>query len=346
MKESLFGKTLEELRDFSEGLGQKSFIGNQLADWIYKKKAASFGEMTNLSISVRTQLGDLCEIGLTPHARVQESSDGTKKYLFPVKQGHFVETAYIPETSRDTLCISTQVGCMRGCSFCMTGRQGLQGNLTSGEILNQIHSLPESGRLTNLVYMGMGEPFDNFTELMKSLEILTAPWGYGWSSRRITVSTIGILPAIQEFLKQSACNLAISLHTPFHEERKEMMPVEKAHPVKDIIEDLKNQDISRYRNISFEYILFKDLNDSPQHVNALVRLLDGLRCKVNLISFHNIPGTRLKGLPLKKMIEFKDALNSKGLTATVRKSRGQDIDAACGLLSTREKNVGNNPESP
>ncbi len=337
-KEILFGKTLDELKVIVKKIGLPSFTASQLAGWLYKKDVKSFDEMSNLSKKARTILENKFEIGLTEPAGVQESKDGTKKYLFKLAGGNYIESAYIPEISRNTLCVSTQAGCKRACKFCMTGRQGLLGNLTSGEIINQVKSIPESADLTNIVYMGMGEPFDNFDEVMKSLEIMTSDWGFGWSPKRITVSTIGILPAVKEFLAKTACNLAISLHSPYPEERLKLMPVEKLHPAAEIIRELKNTEISRYRKLSFEYIMFKGVNDSRQHALDLAKQLNGLKCMVNLIYFHSIPDTDLSGTRHFEMEKFRDQLNARGVIATIRKSRGQDIDAACGLLSTKKYN--------
>ena len=336
MPELLFGKTLDELKGLVSKLGLPSYTAKQIADWLYKKDIGSIEEMTNLSKKARKILQENFEIGLTPHSQVQTSSDGTKKYLFPVSNNNFIESAYIPELNRNTLCVSSQAGCMRHCEFCMTGRQGLHGNLTAGEIINQVKSLPERDSLTNIVYMGMGEPFDNFNEVMNSLDIITSPWGFDWSPKRITVSTIGIVPAVRKFLKNSSCNLAISLHSPFEDERKKLMPVEKAQPFKEIIKEIQMHDINRHRKISFEYIMFKGINDSSRHVTELAKILGEIRCRVNLIHFHPIPGTSLKGVNLENMVKFRDELNNKGIVATVRKSRGQDIAAACGLLSTSQ----------
>jgi 23S rRNA (adenine2503-C2)-methyltransferase len=223
-----------------------------------------------------------------------------------------------------------------GCLFCMTGKQGFQGNLSAGEIVNQIHSLPERDKLTSVVYMGMGEPFDNLEAVLGSIEILTSDWGYGWSPRRITVSTIGIIPAMQTFLERTQANLAISLHTPFEEERRMLMPVEQVYPLTEVMKTIRSWDFGRQRRVSFEYILFRNLNDTPRHVKELARLLNGLRCRINLIRFHPIPGTPLEGSDDHAVQAFKDALNKKDILTTVRASRGEDIWAACGLLSTRE----------
>ncbi len=336
MPEPLFGKTLDELKTLSTELGLPAFTGKQLAQWIYQKEVQSIDEMTNLSKKAREELSSKYTLGLQDPIDVQESIDGTKKYLFPGTPGKFIETAYIPDRERATVCVSSQVGCKMGCLFCMTGKQGFQGNLTAGEILNQYRSIPEWRKLSNIVYMGMGEPLDNLDEVLLSLEILTSPWGFAMSPRRITVSTIGITPAMLRFLESSEAHLAISLHTPFDEERRKLMPVQQVYPLKEVLSEIRSWDFGRQRRVSFEYILFKGLNDSAKHVNELSRILHGIKCRINLIRFHPIPGTPLESPDEESIIAFRDKLNAKGLTTTIRASRGQDIWAACGLLSTKK----------
>lgn len=340
MKEALFGKTLPELTRLVAELGLPKFTAKQLADWLYKKKISGIEEMSNLSKQARALLAEKYVLGLHAPANVQKSADGTKKYLFKVPGG-FIESAYIPERTRFTLCVSSQVGCKMRCLFCMTGKQGLQGNLSAGEILNQIKSIPESEKLTNLVYMGMGEPLDNFEAVMQSLEILTADWGFGWSPKKITVSTIGLIPEMKQFIEKSNCHLAVSMHTPFETERRMLMPVSQKYPIQEIVDEIKKYDFGRQRRVSFEYIVFKELNDTPKHVKELARLLNGLKCRINLIRFHPIPNTQLEKTDEARLQSFKEALNAKGIFTSIRASRGQDIDAACGLLSTREtaKNI-------
>ena len=335
MQEKLFGKTLEELKDLSLDLGLPAFTGRQLCEWLYKKEATSIDHMTNLSKRARSQLSQHYDLGLRSPEDEQESVDGTKKYLFPSGAGKFIETAYIPDGKRSTVCVSSQVGCKMGCLFCMTGKQGFQGNLSAGEILNQYRSLPERKLLTNIVYMGMGEPLDNLDEVLKSLEVFTSEWGFSLSPRRITVSTIGITPAMLEFLNKSEAHLAVSLHTPFDEERRKLMPVQQVYPLKEVLKEIRSWDFGRQRRVSFEYILFKGYNDSAAHVNELSRILHGIRCRINLIRFHPIPGTPLESPDEPAIQAFKNKLNAKGITATIRASRGQDIWAACGLLSTK-----------
>jgi 23S rRNA (adenine2503-C2)-methyltransferase len=335
MKEPLFGRTLVELRAITTELGLPTYAANQLCEWIYRKEVPGFEGMTNLSKRARALLDSRFTMGLKDPVDVQESMDGTRKYLFPGANGKYIETAFIPEKERATLCVSSQVGCKMGCLFCMTGKQGFQGNLSAGEILNQYRSIPGWKKLTNIVYMGMGEPLDNLQEVLKSLEILTASWGFAWSPRRITVSTIGITPAMLEFLDKCDAHLAISLHTPFEEERRKLMPIQQVYPLKEVLGEIRSWDFGRQRRVSFEYILFRDFNDTAAHVNELSRILHGIRCRINLIRFHPIPGTPLESPGEDTIRQFRDRLNAKGITTTIRASRGQDIWAACGLLSTK-----------
>ena len=332
----LFGKTPDELKAVVSDLELPSFTAKQLAEWLYKKHARSFDAMTNLSKETRKLLDEKFIVGLTDASSVQTSADGTKKYLFPTSDKRFIEAAYIPDDDRATLCVSSQVGCKMGCLFCMTGKQGFQSQLTAGEIVNQISSLPERDQLTNIVYMGMGEPFDNLEGVMRSLEILTSDWGYAMSPRRITVSTIGMIPAMKHFLEHSECHLAISMHTPFHEERKKLMPIENVYPIAEVMEVLRSFDIGKQRRISFEYIMFKGINDGQRQVKEIAKLLAGMRCRINLIRFHPIPDTPLVSSDEAAIQHFREALLKKDIRTTVRASRGQDIFAACGLLSTKE----------
>ncbi len=338
-KEVLLGKTLTELEQICNELKLQRFVAKQIAQWLYRKNVVLFDEMSNISINARNLLSEKFEIGRRPPVKFQESTDGTKKYLFQVLDGKFIEAAYIPDRERATLCVSSQVGCKMACLFCMTGKQGFRGNLTAADIINQVSSLPERDKLTNIVYMGMGEPFDNADEVMKSLEIFTSDYGFGMSPKRITVSTIGIIPELKKFLENSKCHLAISLHSPFDDERRILMPVQNRYPIKEVIETVKNFDFGLQRRVSFEYIMFKGMNDKPIYVKELARLLNGIRCRLNLIRFHAIPGVSLEPSDSSSIENFKNALNDKGILTTVRQSRGEDILAACGLLSTKESTV-------
>ena len=338
MAEPLFGKTLNQLKGTIRDFDLPDYTAIQICDWLYKKQVVTIDEMSNLSKASRKKIKENFDVGVTEHSSVSISNDGTKKYLFPVKEDRFIESAYIPEGDRATLCVSSQVGCRMGCRFCMTARQGFQGNLTAGEIVNQIRSLPERDTLTNIVYMGMGEPFDNYPNVIQSLEILTSEWGYAMSPRRITVSTIGIIGPMTKFLDESQSHLAISLHSPFDEERKMLMPVQNNQPIQHVLETIKMFEIGKQRRISFEYIMFNGINDTSRHVNQLARILNGIRCRINLIRFHPIPDTPYKSSDDKTIEIFMTALNKKGIRTTLRASRGRDIEAACGLLSTKEMN--------
>lgn len=337
MAQQLFGKTLHELETLTHELAMPKFAAKQIADWLYKKNVTDIDCMSNLSKSSRAILAKNHEIGRSKAINVQTSVDGTRKYLFGTDKG-FIESAYIPDNERHTLCISSQVGCKMACRFCMTGRQGFGGNLSCGQILNQIASIDESSKLTNIVFMGMGEPMDNIDEVLKSIEILTSAWGFAWSPRRITVSTIGIVPNMIRLLNETEVHLAVSLHNPFGQERGQLMPAEKAYAAQDIVAELRKFDWTHQRRLSFEYTMFAGYNDTPRHIKGLTTLLNGLHCRVNLINFNSIPDSPLKGSSRKTMEWFRNELNSRGLTTTIRNSRGQDIDAACGMLSTKEKN--------
>jgi 23S rRNA (adenine2503-C2)-methyltransferase len=308
MKPALYGKTLNELTELALELGLPKFTGKQLADWLYRKHVGAVGDMSNLSKKARMLLEEKYSMGVHDPVKVQTSKDGTKKYLFETDTEQFIETAMIPDKERRTVCVSSQVGCKMGCLFCMTGKQGFQGQLTAGDIVNQIRSIAERDEVSNIVYMGMGEPFDNLDEVLKSIEILTSDWGYAMSPRRITVSSIGITPGLVRFL----------------------------YPLDEVIDEIRQWDFSGQRRVSFEYIVFHGLNDTARHVKELVRMLNGIRCRINLIRFHPVPGTPLKGTDEETLQWFKDELNRKGILTTVRASRGQDIFAACGLLSTKE----------
>ncbi|HET7732885.1 MAG TPA: 23S rRNA (adenine(2503)-C(2))-methyltransferase RlmN [Paludibacter sp.] len=336
MKTNLFGFTPNKLSEVASSLGLPAFTANQLADWLYKKRVTSFAAMTNLSKQAREKLERKYLLDLTAPSKVQTSMDGTKKYLYPTQTEKFIESAYIPDADRATLCVSTQIGCKMGCLFCMTGKQGFQGNLSAGDILNQVQSLPEFEQLTNIVYMGMGEPLDNVEAVLDSIEIMTSDKGYAWSPKRITVSTIGIIPAMITFLENSQAHLAVSLHSPFDDERREIMPIQSVYPITEVIREIRRWNLGRQRRISFEYIMFKGVNDTPRHAAELVKLLNGIKCRINLIRFHPIPDTPLEGTSYDNIVTFQNLLKAKGLTVTIRASRGEDIFAACGMLSTKE----------
>lgn len=334
---NLYGKTLEELKEITRKLNLPGYTSAQLCDWLYKKNAVSYDQMSNLSKETRNRLAENYEFTKSVPVKMQVSSDGTKKYLYRASENNTVETVLIPEKDRNTLCISSQVGCKLNCDFCMTGKQGFQGNLSTGEILNQISSLPELDTLSNIVFMGMGEPLDNVENVIKSTEIMTSDYGFGWSSSRITISTIGLLPGLERVLQETNCHIAVSMHSPFGDERLKLMPIEKQYSIKQVIDLLKTYQLKRQRRISIEYIMFKNINDTPRHVNGLTRILNGLKCRINLIRYHEIPGVNFQTSSDETILAFKNRLNEKGILTTIRASRGQDISAACGMLSTEFK---------
>lgn len=345
-KPVLLGLTLEELKEIAIDLGLPTFVGKQLAGWIYGHKVNGFEQMTNLSKIARERLAANYEIGSRAPVDAQYSKDGTIKYLYQTAKGDYIETVYIPTPDRATLCVSCQVGCKMHCVFCMTGRQGWTASLSAADILNQIYSLPEREKLTNIVFMGQGEPFDNLDNVLRATTALTAEWGYAWSPKRITVSSVGLAKGLVRFLDESQCNLAISLHHPIPSERLKLMPAEQAFGITDVVNVLRQYDFCRkdpvrrdtpkQRRLSFEYIVFDGVNDSKEHAQAIVELLRGLDCRMNLIRFHDISETPLRGVNDERMIEFRDYLTNHGVFATIRSSRGQDIFAACGLLTTKK----------
>ena len=337
LKTPLLGCTLAELKTIAAELGLPAFAGKQMAEWIYKKHVGSIDDMTNISQKNRMALSERYCIGLNLPSDEQRSADGTVKYLFPTIGGKQVETVYIPDRERATVCVSSQVGCKMNCLFCQTGKQGFEGSLPAGDILNQVYSLPEVDKLTNIVFMGQGEPMDNLDNVLRATEILTADYGWAWSPKRITVSSVGVKNKLKRFLEESDCHVAISMHDPIPSERAELMPAERGMGIEQVVELLRNYDFSHQRRLSFEYIVFKGVNDSMQHAKAIIKLVKGLDCRFNLIRFHQIPDIPLQGVDDEKMEQFRDYLTQHGVFTTIRASRGQDIYAACGLLSTSKK---------
>ncbi|MBR5689908.1 MAG: 23S rRNA (adenine(2503)-C(2))-methyltransferase RlmN [Prevotella sp.] len=349
-KKRLLGMTLPELKAMAAELGMPAFTGGQMAQWLYEKRVADIDEMTNISKANRERLKAVCEVGRMEPVDCQRSADGTVKYLFPVTTQQpksfpqlgeskgapkHVETVFIPDGDRATLCVSCQVGCKMNCLFCQTGKQGFEGNLTVADILNQIYALPEAEQLTNIVFMGQGEPLDNLDAVLRAIEILTADWAWAWSPRRITVSTVGIRGKLQRLLDESDCHVAVSLHSPLPEQRAELMPAERAMPIAETVELLRGYDFAHQRRLSFEYIVFEGINDTLAHARAVVKLLQGLDCRINLIRFHQIPDVPLRGTDDTTMLRLRDYLTQHGCFTTIRASRGEDIFAACGLLSTK-----------
>ncbi len=344
IRKPLIGLTLDELKDVAAEAGLRSFAAGQMARRLYTGRVTSIDEMTELPKNARQWLSEHFEVGRRGPVAEARSKDGTAKYLFATggddfsyltggRGGHDIEAVYIPDHDRATLCVSSQAGCRMGCKFCMTGRQGFHGNLTSAGIINQILSVPESESLTNVVYMGMGEPMDNIDEVIRSIHILTAPWGLAWSPKRITVSSIGKIDGLRRLLDETKVHIAISVHSPYSLERQELMPSQKAWPIEEVMRLMRGYDFAHQRRLSAEYIVWAGLNSDMRHADALAKLLRGTDCRVNLIRFHTIPDSPFKSASQEEMERFRDRLNELGVTATIRASRGEDIDAACGMLA-------------
>ena len=392
---TLLGKTLEELKEIALELSLPAFTAKQIADWLYKKRVTSIDKMTNLSKSARERLSKEFVIGIDQTLQVVTSQDGTRKYLFKPQSAAeqqstagqqsmakqqstagrqsaaeqqstaeqqgcasgSIESVIIPDNERKTICVSSQVGCKMACTFCMTGRQGFHGNLSVASILSQFIAVEESQELTNAVFMGMGEPLDNLENVMRAIEVLTADWGFAWSPKRITLSTIGVttqlggrgivwkgveyknVNPLKFFLDNCKVHLAVSLHNPFFEERLALMPAEKSFPLEKTLKLIKEYDFTGQRRVSFEYTMFNKVNDSKRHADRLAQLLRGLECRVNLIRFHSIPDSPLESSPMQVIEHFRERLQASGITATIRASRGEDILAACGMLSGKGNNL-------
>ena len=314
------------------------FAATQLAQWIYGKRVTSFDEMLNISKANRQRLEAEYCVGLYAPESAQKSEDGTVKYLFDAGEGKKVESVYIPDDDRATLCISSQKGCRMNCYFCMTGRQGFHGNLTANQIINQVLSIPETHTLTNIVFMGMGEPLDNLDAVLNVIEILTSDWGFAWSPKRVTVSTVGVKPALRELVEKTQVHIAVSVHNAVAEERQSMMPLEKVYPIRDVMDMLGEYDFAHQRRLSVEYIMWQWFNDDIKHAEALREIIPDEPVRVNLIRYHLIPEIpKLRTSSDERMAQFRDYLNGRGITCTIRRSRGEDISAACGMLAGKVK---------
>lgn len=339
-KTPLIGMNLDDLNAVAAACGMPRYAGKQMARWLYVKRITEIDAMTDLSTVARARLAESYCIGrMAPKLRTL-STDGTAKYLFEGVGNRDIESVMIPDADRSTLCVSSQAGCKMNCRFCMTGRQGFHGDLTAAQIINQLLSVEEAERLTNVVFMGMGEPMDNPEAVERAIEIMTAPWGFAWSPKRITVSSIGKIDALRRLIQRTQVHIAISVHSPFGAEREGLMPVERAYPLKDVIAMLREYDWAHQRRLSVEYIMWRGVNDDMTHADALARLIRGMHCRVNLIRFHAIPDVELHTATENAMTAFRDRLNERGITATIRASRGEDIMAACGMLAGKERKEG------
>ncbi len=332
--------SLEEIEAFIASLGKERYRARQIMKWLYQRRAASFAEMTNLAGDFRLKLADLARIGLPAIEAVQTSSDGTRKILFRLEDGLLIESVLIPGKSHWTVCISTQAGCAMGCRFCLTGRDGLKRNLLPSELTGQIiqlqRHLPEGPDIRNIVLMGMGEPLANYHNVLKAVQIITSDYGIGFSNRKVTLSTCGIAPMIRRLGRDICINLAVSLNAPDNAKRDELMPVNRKYPLESLLDACRDYPMPGRRMLTFEYILMDGVNDSSKDAESVARLLRDIRCKLNLISFNEYPGSPFKTPPPERVKAFQEALMRRHYTAIIRASKGSDILAACGQLSGRK----------
>jgi len=327
-----------EIESLVESLGAPRYRGRQIADWIYRKGVREFGSMTNLPRDLREALPEQATVGVPAVERRTPSQDGSQKFVFRLPDGARVQSVLMPDGERLTLCVSTQVGCGFGCAFCFTGTMGLERNLTAAEITGQVMGigpmLPPGRRLTHIVYMGMGEPLANYAATVRSLRLLTDPGAFGFSPRRITVSTVGLVGGIERLARENLrVNLAISLHATTNETRDRLMPVNKGFAIEPLLAACRRFPLPFRQRMTFEYVLLDGVNDTRQDALKLGRLLRGIRAKVNLIPFNDWQGAPFARPPLPRILAFQSVLLEQGITATVRWSKGEDIGAACGQLN-------------
>jgi len=322
------------LRDFCTEHGEKPFRAQQLMQWIHQRGLANFADMHNLSHAFMKKLSEVAQITLPEIVSCHQSSDGTKKWLMKLACGNCIETVYIPEPKRGTLCISSQVGCGLNCSFCSTAKQGFNRDLTTAEIIGQVWIAARENHITNIVLMGMGEPLLNFDNVVVALDIMLDDYAYGLSKRRVTLSTSGVIPEMLKLRERSPVALAVSLHAPTDELRNLLVPLNKKYPLKRLMqtcEDYFPKD-SR-RRVTFEYVMLKNINDQPEHVDALIKLVRHVPCKINLIPFNPFPFTPYQRSDDQVIDAFRDRLMAKGIQTNTRRTRGQDVDGACGQLA-------------
>ncbi len=324
------GLTPDEILHFSKtNVRQAAAIANCL----YKKRITDINQFRGISKRLKEKLKRISFPGIFEPVAYQSSSDGTLKYLFRNEIGQEYETVLLTDGKRITVCVSSQAGCRRNCPFCLTGKYGFHGNLSVQDIVNQVISLPVSGKVTHIVFMGMGEPMDNLKNVIKACHIFSAEWGLSLSRRNITVSTVGITPGIKRFLEFSDCNLTFSLHSPFADERRGVIPAEKRYPAIEIIGIMKNFPVRKKRRLSIAYVMIRDVNDSDRHLEGLKALIQESRIRINLLKYHSSPDDMNISSSHERMQYFKHELVTSGISASIRKSRGEDISAACGLLA-------------
>ena len=334
MKVGLCGMTPEEIMEVVSDTSFTFQHALRVANSIYKKRMTDIREIPEVPKILKELLASTCFTGISPPSNEERSTDGSVKYIFVNCDGLYYESVFIPDARRNTICVSTQSGCRMGCPFCATGRYGFHGNLSVRDIINQVIGIPEADKINHVVFMGMGEPMDNLENVLKACKILTAEWGVSIAVRNVTVSTVGIEPAVGEFLEKSSCNLTLSLYSALPEERAAIIPSENKFPFREIIDLMKKHDSEKRRRMTIAYVMVKDVNDSGRNLDELKKLISGSRIRVNLIPYHRLPGGTLESSPIDKMLFFKHELVSTGISASIRISRGEDVSAACGLLAS------------
>jgi 23S rRNA (adenine2503-C2)-methyltransferase len=334
VRKFLCGLNPDEIASFISSFGGTYNHALKLTNSIYKKGITSFREISNFPKQLIKELESNTSTGVYPPVMSEASSDGTVKYLFVNSQGQYFETVYIPDKSRHTVCVSCQSGCRMGCPFCATAKYGFHGNLSAGDIVNQVTGIPVAGKITHVVFMGMGEPMDNPDDVMKASSILTAEWGKSLGTGNITISSVGITPQILRFLEETEYNISLSLFSPFFDERIKVIPAEKSYPAEEIIGLMKSARAVKRRRLTCSYIMMRGVNDTTKHLEQLKILLSGSGIRVNLLPYHPVKDDEIVPSPDETMRFFKHELVTSGVSASIRKSRGADISAACGLLAS------------
>jgi 23S rRNA (adenine2503-C2)-methyltransferase len=332
---TLYGLTPDEIYDLISVSEFNRRHAEEIALNLYRRKIKTIDDFVKIPKKLKSFLNSYSSVGILNCVDSELSADGAVRYLFKSASDKYFETVYIPEHKRNTVCVSVQSGCRMGCPNCVSGAYGFYGNLTAGEIVTQILGIPFASSVTHVVFMGMGEPMDNLDNVLKACEILTAQWGLAISPRNITVSTTGILPAVKRFLQESECNLTLSLHSPFAAERAKLIPAENRYPLSDLLAEMKNAKLKKGRRLSVAYMMIDGVNDSEKHLQKLISLIKGSAIRVNILPFHKIPNSILSPSPPELIQYFKHSLTCAGVSASIRKSRGEDISAACGLLAAK-----------
>jgi 23S rRNA (adenine2503-C2)-methyltransferase len=334
VKKDLCGLTSDEIFELIKKSGFTPAQAVSISNSVYKKGISDIARFVNIPARLKEELQKIAASGISSPLYSEVSNDKSVKYLFHTESGKEFETVYIPDNKRNTVCVSTQSGCRMGCSFCATAKYGFRGNLTAGEIINQIIAIPCANKVTHVVFMGMGEPMDNLKNVLKACRIITAEWGLAISPRNVTVSTVGLMKEVEQFMLRSDCNLTLSLFSPFSDERKKYIPAENKSAVQEIVNVMQKFPVKKKRRLSLAYVMIEGLNDTDSHLEALKSILKGSSVRVNLLPYHSVGSDHNSSSSGERMQFFKHNLIISGVSASIRKSRGTDISAACGLLAS------------